>query len=70
MMSKTMDTTKPAKPRAKRLSGWSIAAPLQQQGHEVYWFDGGWYHAAHCPQCNEPGQQPAHRPGQPARERR
>jgi hypothetical protein len=30
----------------------SEAHELQDAGHEVYWFDGGWQHSKACPLCS------------------
>jgi hypothetical protein len=38
---------------AKMVSSWTMAGALQQAGHDVYWFENGWYHSLDCPACLE-----------------
>ena len=37
---------------ATMVSDWTMAATLQKAGHDVYWFENGWYHSRDCPECN------------------
>lgn len=47
---------------------YDAAIILQQRGHEVYYFDGAWYHSQSCGQCDtdreQAQEQQARRAGQ------